>query len=93
MSYCAADGSSTTTSPTVLKNTTVWSNQEFTIWTDKKCSGQNGDCGYYNPEVPAYHGFGGPAKAFLFEFSMPHDDCTTGVTPNAPGIWMLNSLM
>ena len=67
------------------------SNQEFTIWTDKKC--QNGDCGYYNPAVTAYHGFSGPSKAFVFEFSMPHDSCNEGLAPDTPGIWILNALI
>ena len=67
------------------------SNQEFTIWTDKKCSGQNGDCGYYNPTIPAYHGWAGTSKAFVFEFSMPHDDCTSGLAPDTPAVWMLNA--
>ena len=93
MTFCAKDGTSTTSAPEILEDCLVPSNQEYTIWTDKKCSQQNDDCGYYNPVVPAYHGFGGSAKAFLFEFSMPHDTCDEGLNPDAPAIWMLNSLI
>lgn len=93
MDYCAKNGTSTASAPEVLEDCLVPSNQEYTIWTDKKCAGQNGDCGYFNPAVPAYHGFGGSAKAFLFEFSMPHDGCNEGLAPDTPSIWILNSLI
>jgi hypothetical protein len=37
-------------------------------------------------------GFGNSAdKAILFEFSMPHDNATTGLAPDTPAIWMLNA--
>ena len=91
----SADGCSTTSSPQDLKDVLVPSNQEFTIWTNKECSGPD-DCGYYDPKVSAYHGFDGPSKAFIFEFSMPDDPdagqpSSTNLNPNMPSIWLLNS--
>ena len=94
LTYCEKSGTKTASAPATLADNLVPSNQEFTIWSDKKCSGQNGDCGYFNPSYSAtYHGFSGSSKAFIFEFSMPHDSCNEGLAPNAPAIWLLNSLV
>ena len=91
LTYMGSDGSSTATSPQVLKDTTVPSNEEFVVFSDMKCSGQNGDCGYYNPAIGgAFHGWSGP-KVFLFEFAMPLDGERTGLSPDAPAVWMLNA--
>ncbi|EON62098.1 hypothetical protein W97_01317 [Coniosporium apollinis CBS 100218] len=88
LSYAAADAKSGASSPQVLKDMTLPSNTEITIMSDKECSGDS--CGYYRPDTVAYHGFGGPSKAFFFEFSMP-DDGTSGWNMNMPALWMLNA--
>ncbi|KAL9060447.1 MAG: hypothetical protein Q9162_000620 [Coniocarpon cinnabarinum] len=97
LTYMAANGKTTQSSETTLQDVLIPSNEEFTIWTNKKCAGGN-DCGYYDPSVAAYHGFGGSSKAFVFEFSMPTDEqnanelpCSSNLNPNMPAIWLLNS--
>lgn len=88
LSYLNADGNGGTSSPTVLSNKLIGSNEEFAIYTDKECSGD--ECGYVRPGAVAYHGFDGADKIFMFDFSMPHDD-STGFNGDMPAIWMLNA--
>ena len=88
LSYLNADGNGGSSSPTVLKDKLIRSNEEFTIFTDRECSG--GDCGYVRPGTVAYHGFDGGDKIFMFEFDMPHDG-NNGFNGDMPAIWMLNA--
>lgn len=88
LSYLSSDGASGASSSTVLSDTKIASNNEFAIFSDKECSGD--DCGYVRPGTVAYHGFGGADKVFLFEFSMPHDG-DNGFNGDMPAIWMLNA--
>lgn len=91
ISYAGPDGTSCAASPQTLQDKTFSSNQEFIIFSGQQCSGNNADCGYYRPGIPAHHGFGGSNRMFLFEFSMPHDSSFTTINQDMPAIWMLNS--
>lgn len=93
LSYASSDGTSCSSNPTVLSDTTVLSDNEFSIWTDSPCGANGGDCGYYRPGTTAYHGFGGDTKIFAFEFIMPHDTSSagTGFNGDMPAIWLLNA--
>ncbi|EDO15351.1 hypothetical protein Kpol_457p2 [Vanderwaltozyma polyspora DSM 70294] len=92
LSYCASNGVDSATSPQALNDVTVGSNAEYIFFSGSQCSGN--DCGYYRPSsTPAYHGFSGSDKMFVFEFSMPDDTSgNTGVENyNMPAIWFLNA--
>lgn len=88
LSYANADNSGGSSSPVALESTTLKSNTEFVIFSGSKCSGDL--CGYYRANTPAYHGYGGTEKVFVFEFEMPSDS-NTGFNVDMPAIWMLNA--
>lgn len=88
LSYLNSEGNGGASSPSVLKDKLIGSNEEFAIMTDKECSGD--DCGYVRPGTVAYHGFEGGDKIFLFEFDMPMDG-GNGFNGDMPAIWMLNA--
>ncbi|KAJ9499825.1 target of Sbf [Exophiala xenobiotica] len=92
LSYANADNTGASSGPVTLADTLVGDNSEFVIMTDKACSGENGDCGYYRPGSVAYHGFSGASKLFLLEFQMPLTG-TTGFNMDMPAAWMLNALI
>ncbi|KAF8242407.1 hypothetical protein K440DRAFT_607555 [Wilcoxina mikolae CBS 423.85] len=87
LSYASATCDSGSSEPQVLADITLKSNTEFLIMSDEKC---DGDCGYYRDGIPAYRGFDGKDKVFLFEFNMPEDN-TGGFNSNMPSIWALNA--
>ncbi|ODV81544.1 uncharacterized protein CANTADRAFT_44147 [Suhomyces tanzawaensis NRRL Y-17324] len=89
LSYANSDASGGSSSPVALQDTTLKSNQEYVIFSGSKCSGN--DCGYYREGTPAYHGFGGASKLFVFEFEMPSDNSGSGFNQDMPAIWMLNA--
>lgn len=94
LSYATSDGMSGSSSPQTLADTTLPETGEVVIMSDTKCSGQNGDCGYYRPGTVAHHGFSGAEKVFLFEFAMPDNGKTSGAAytaVNMPAIWLLNA--
>lgn len=96
LTYAGTDGISKADSSTVLaKNTLINSNDEFVIFSNISCgkSGYNNDCGVYRSDIPAYHGFYGTTKMFLFEFQMPNETHTsTDISNyNMPAIWLLNA--
>lgn len=92
LSYARADGKGGSSSPEVLDDCELASEDEIIIMTDKECEGDS--CGYSRPGTVAHHGFAGANKAFFFEFQMP-DDGQQGVSKydpvNMPAIWMLNA--
>ena len=91
LAYCASNGVDAANNSEVLGDVVVGSNCEFIIFSGSECKGN--DCGYYrNSGIPAYHGFGGADKMFVFEFSMP-DQTSTSATQNdnMPAIWLLNA--
>lgn len=96
LTYAGTDGLSEASSSTVLANNTLLnSNEEFSIFSDVTCgsSSLTGDCGVYRDNIPAYKGFDGAVKMFLFEFEMPTDTTSDKSTTNfnAPAIWLLNA--
>lgn len=98
LTYASSNGTGSASSSTIMaSNTTVLSNKEFSIFSNISCSGS--DCGTYRSGIPAYHGYYGTTKMFLFKFNAP-DDTTTSDTdtdqngsayPNMPAIWLLNA--
>ncbi|CEP22261.1 TOS1 [Cyberlindnera jadinii] len=89
LSYCSADGSSAASSAQALNDVLLTSDQEYAIFSGEACSGSS--CGYYRSGIPAYEGFGGSEKIFVFEFEMPHEDGASGSNPDMPAIWLLNA--
>ncbi|ONH67937.1 GPI-anchored protein 52 [Cyberlindnera fabianii] len=97
LTYADSDGISEASSSTVLKeDTLIGSDEEFIIFSNVSCgdSGFDKDCGVYRDGIPAYHGYGGTTKMFLFEFTMPEEtaeDDDSYSYYNMPAIWLLNS--
>lgn len=96
LTYAGDDGTSKADSATVLaKDTLINSNDEYAIFSNISCgkSGLNNDCGVYRSGIPAYHGFYGTTKMFLFEFKMPNETKTSTEISNynMPAIWLLNA--
>ncbi|CDO92478.1 unnamed protein product [Kluyveromyces dobzhanskii CBS 2104] len=91
ISFCDSDGVSGSGSAVALDDVTLPSNKEFMIFSGSSCDdSSNGDCGYYRSGIPAYHGFGGATKMFVFEFSMPTDN-TGDYNVDMPAVWLLNA--
>lgn len=89
ISFAASDGINGASSPQALNDVTLLSNNEFMIFSGSECS--NGDCGYTRDGIPAYHGFAGASKIFVFEFSMPSDNSGSGFNQDMPAVWLLNA--
>lgn len=89
LSYANSDASGGSSSPVALKETTTDSDVEYIIMSSSKCDGD--DCGFYREGIPAYHGFGGDHKMFVFEFEMPHASGGGGNNYDMPAIWLLNA--
>lgn len=89
LSYANSDASGGSSSSVALSDTTVESNVEFVIFSGTECSGNN--CGYYRSNTPAYEGFGGSEKIFVFEFGMPTATTSSSVNDDMPAIWLLNA--
>lgn len=68
------------------------SDVEYMIYSNISCpkSSLEGGCGVYRKDIPAFYGFSGTTKMFLFEFSMPNDTISTNSTSyyNQPRIWL-----
>ncbi|GBL49454.1 hypothetical_protein [Candidozyma auris] len=92
LSYANSDNSGGASSPQILSDVTIESNTEFVIMSGLKCGddSENGDCGFYRKGIPAYHGFSGDTKLFVFEFLMPSDG-SKGFNADMPAIWALNA--
>ncbi|KAI5953843.1 hypothetical protein CANMA_004681 [Candida margitis] len=96
LTYASDNGTGAADSTTVLaENSLINSNDEYVIFSNISCgsSGLNNDCGVYRSDIPAYHGFYGTTKMFLFEFKMPNETKTsTSISNyNMPAIWLLNA--
>lgn len=89
ISYANLDASGGSSSPVALEETIIPSNTEFMIFSSTKCSGDS--CGYYREGIPAYHGFGGADKIFVFEFEMPTATDSVSFNHDMPAIWLLNA--
>lgn len=89
LSYASASGNYTAATPETLGNVLIPSNTEVIIFTSEPCTSDT--CGYVSPGVPAYRGFSGADKLFLFEFTMPSDPASlTAFNGDMPAIWALN---
>ncbi|KAH3669286.1 hypothetical protein OGAPHI_001407 [Ogataea philodendri] len=92
LSYCDSDGKSGASSSTALDEVTIDSNVEYIIMSGSDCSDDSvGDCGYTRSDIPAYHGFAGNTKIFVFEFEMPTATDSSSTNYDMPAIWLLNA--
>lgn len=90
LSYASASGNYTAAAPETLGNVLIPSDTEVIIFTSEPCTAET--CGYVSPGVPAYKGFSGADKLFLFEFTMPSDPAAlTAFNGDMPAIWALNA--
>ncbi|CDK28057.1 unnamed protein product [Kuraishia capsulata CBS 1993] len=96
LGYVDETGLTETSDSTILeKDNMVYSDEEYAIFSNISCedSGLSNDCGVYRSGIPAFHGFYGTTKMFLFEFEAPDDTTTDENTTsyNMPAIWLLNA--
>ncbi|KND91419.1 Protein TOS1 [Tolypocladium ophioglossoides CBS 100239] len=87
LAYLNADGNGGASSPQILKDINIPSNQEFSIFSAEKC---DASCGFSRAKDIAYKGFGGATKVFLFHFKMPLDG-DRGNNGDMPALWALNA--
>jgi hypothetical protein len=90
LSYASSDASSAVSSAVAMGEVLLKTDEEYVIFSGTSCSSGDG-CGYYRSNIPAYHGFDGSEKIFVFEFEMPHEDNASGSNPDMPAIWLLNA--
>ena len=94
--YASSDGISAASESTILSsNNYIKSDEEYVIYSNVSCpkSGLNNGCGVYRDGIPAYYGFGGVTKMFLFEFTMPTETAKNSSAfeyYDMPAIWLLN---
>lgn len=96
LTYASSNGTEEADSATLLADDTLLlSDQEYLIFSTSKCEklGTGKDCGVYRSGIPAYHGFGGTVKMFLFEFEMPTEPHknNSNIFYDMPAIWLLNA--
>lgn len=94
LTYASNNGTGSASSSQVLEaNNLINSNEEFVIFSNLTCpeSGTGNSCGVYRSGIPAYHGFSGKTKMFLFEFEMPEANVSLEYYYNMPAIWFLNA--
>ncbi|OBA23963.1 hypothetical protein METBIDRAFT_76880 [Metschnikowia bicuspidata var. bicuspidata NRRL YB-4993] len=94
LTFASGNGTGYADSSTILEsNNLINSNEEFIIFSGLACpdSGFDNSCGIYRSGIPAYHGFSGTTKMFLFEFEMPEANVTLEYYYNMPAIWFLNA--
>jgi hypothetical protein len=97
LTYADSDGVSKASSNTVLaEDTLITSDEELIFFSNISCdsSGFDKDCGVYRNGIPAYHGYDGTTKMFLFEFTMPQEtqkNDTSFEFYDMPAIWLLNA--
>ncbi|SSD61686.1 related to Cell wall protein YJL171C [Saccharomycodes ludwigii] len=97
LTYASSDGVSKASSATPLgSGNLITSDEEYVIFSNISCSksGYDKDCGVYRKGIPAYHGYYGTTKMFLFEFKAPtetQENSTSFSYYDMPAIWLLNS--
>lgn len=96
LTYASSNGTGEASSSTLLEdNNKIYSNEEYVIFSNVSCdsSGTDNDCGVYRSGIPAYQGFYGTVKMFLFDFEMPEEDKLSSDISNynMPAIWLLNA--
>lgn len=92
LSYANADNSGASSSAVALEETTIGSDSEYVVMSGLECgaSSEEHECGFYRAGIPAYHGWNGQQKIFVFEFEMPSSS-DTGFNGDMPAVWMLNA--
>ena len=96
LSYASSNGTGSASEATVLADgTLISSDQEYIIYSNVSCpkSGYDKGCGVYRGGIPAYYGYGGTTKMFLFEFEMPTETEKNSSSIgyyDLPAIWLLN---
>lgn len=94
--YADKDGVTKADDSTILEaDNYISSDQEYSIFSSTKCpkSGKSKKCGVYRDGIPAYYGFYGTTKMFLFEFEMPREtqeNSSSFSYYDLPAIWLLN---
>lgn len=96
LSFSPTNGTGYSSESTILEeDNLVESNEEYVIFSGETCpdSGVDNACGVYRLGIPAYHGFAGTTKMFLFEFTMPETTTKDKEISyyNMPAIWFLNA--
>lgn len=96
LTYASSNGTGKADSETVLaQDTFLHSDDEYLIFSSTKCEklGTDKDCGVYRSGIPAYQGFNGTVKMFLFEFEMPEEtkQNNSNIFYDMPAIWLLNA--
>lgn len=90
LSYASSSGNYTAAEPETLSDVLIPSDTEVIIFSGTACTTET--CGYVSDGVPAYLGFGGDNKMFLFEFTMPSEPDDIGsFNGDMPAIWALNA--
>lgn len=96
LDYVSYDGLTKAAGSTLLRSDNyISSDEEYTIFSNVSCpnSGLGRGCGVYRDGIPAYYGFDGETKMFLFEFEMPRETQTNSSSfsyYDLPAIWLLN---
>ncbi|SCU99591.1 LAME_0G04060g1_1 [Lachancea meyersii CBS 8951] len=96
LTFAASDGVSSSESAAMLaEDTLIKSDDEYVIFSNVSCpkSSTKKSCGVYRSGIPAFHGFEGVTKMFLFDFEMPTETQTNSSSFNyydLPAIWLLN---
>lgn len=97
LSYADSTGLKKATNSTILEeNNSIASDEEFIIFSSVSCPNSSvyDTCGVYREGIPAYEGFYGDVKMFLFEFEAPTESQTNSSSFDSydmPAIWLLNS--
>ncbi|CAL9736219.1 hypothetical protein MOSE0_J04698 [Monosporozyma servazzii] len=96
LTYADVDGKSASSKSNILSsNNKLVSDEEYVIYSNVSCpkSGLGKGCGVYRKGIPAYYGYTGTTKMFLFEFTMPTESAKNGTSfeyYDLPAIWLLN---
>ncbi|CDO91822.1 unnamed protein product [Kluyveromyces dobzhanskii CBS 2104] len=96
LTYASENGTGAADDSTILESDNLLaSDGEFSIFSNISCpdSGYGKGCGVYRSGIPAYYGFEGDTKMFLFEFKMPtatEENSTSIEYYDMPAIWLLN---
>lgn len=96
LTYASSNGTGKASAATLLANDTlITSDYEYAIFSNVSCpkSSVNNACGVYRSGIPAFYGFGGVTKMFLFEFEMPTETQSNSSSfdyYDLPAIWLLN---
>ncbi|KAL6933638.1 related to Cell wall protein YJL171C [Hanseniaspora guilliermondii] len=97
ISYADSTGLKKADSATILeKDNYIASDEEFIIFSNVSCPNSSvyDTCGVYREGIPAYEGFYGDVKMFLFEFEAPTEsqsNSSSFESYDMPAIWVLNS--